>query len=258
MEKTRNYFNSTRIAVIAMFSTLAGVLYVLGFPIAAAFPSWLELNFSDIPALIGTFALGPVSGAIIVFVKILVKLVIKGTSTMFVGELADLLIGAAFVVPAGLIYKRKRTFKGALVAMTVGMAGSTAMSMLANWLVLVPFYRQLFFHGSWAPLVGTMQVLFGEGCTEETFYVFYIFCSVLPFNVMRCLIAIAVTLPVYKHISRLINGLSKRLTPAPTEEEEASEEYAAKKKKTLIITVCVVCAVAVLLIGGVLLRYFLG
>lgn len=259
MERTKkNYFSATRIAVIAMFATLAGVLYAFGFPIAAAFPSWLELNFSDIPALIGTFALGPVSGAIIVFVKVLIKLIIKGTSTVFVGELADLLIGMAFVVPAGLIYKKKRTFKGALVAMLVGTVCSTALAILANWLVLVPFYRQLFFKGSWAPLVGIMQVLFGEGCTEKTFYNFYLWASVLPFNVMRCLIAVAVTLPVYKHVSRLINSLSDRLSPAKKAEGEDEEALAARDKKRVIITVCVVSAVALLLVAGVLLRYFLG
>lgn len=259
MEKTKsNYFSATRVAVIAMFATLAGVLYAFGFPIAAAFPSWLELNFSDIPALIGTFALGPVSGGIIVFVKILIKLIIKGTSTVFVGELADLIIGAAFVVPSGLIYKKMRTFKGALISMAVGMVCSTGMSLLANWLVLVPFYRQLFFKGSWAPLVGTMQALFGEGCTEKTFYTFYIWCSVLPFNLMRCIIAIVVTLPVYKHISRLINRLNAKLTPAPSAEgsgEDGAE--AARRKKQTIITVAVVAAVFVLLVAGVLLRYFL-
>ena len=139
----KNYFNATRIAVIALFSTLSGLLYILNFPIAAAFPSFLELNFSDIPALIGTFALGPLSGAISVVMKVLIKLVVKSTSTMFVGDLADIVIGIAFVVPAGLLYKHKRTFKGALVAMSVGALCSTAMSILANWLVLVPFYRQL-------------------------------------------------------------------------------------------------------------------
>ncbi len=258
MSKTkRKYFSSTRIAVIAMFSTLAGVLYIFGFPIAAAFPSWLELNFSDIPALIGTFALDPLSGAIIVFVKILIKLVIKGTSTVFVGELADLLIGVAFVVPAGLIYSKKRTFKGALAAMSVGTVCSTAMSILANWIVLVPFYRQLFFHGSWAPLVGTMQLLFGEGCTESTFYTFYLWCSVLPFNLMRCIIAVAVTLPVYKHVSRIINKLNARLTPKKQENEEGDEELAARNKKQTIITITVVAVILALLITGVLLRYFL-
>ncbi|MDE6374044.1 MAG: ECF transporter S component [Clostridia bacterium] len=259
MEKTKgNYFSATRVAVIAMFATLAGVLYAFGFPIAAAFPSWLELNFSDIPALIGTFALGPVSGAIIVFVKILIKLIIKGTSTVFVGELADLLIGAAFVVPSGLIYKKMRTFKGALISMAVGMICSTVMSLLANWLVLVPFYRQLFFQGSWAPLVGTMQTLFGEGCTEKTFYTFYIWCSVLPFNLMRCIIAIVVTLPVYKHISRLINRLNDKLTPAPTAgAEETDPAEAARRKKQTVIVVAVVAVTLLLLVAGVLLRYFL-
>lgn len=262
MEKTKkSYFSATRVAVIAMFATLAGLLYVFGFPIAAAFPSWLELNFSDIPALIGTFALGPVSGSIIVLVKILIKLIIKGTSTVFVGELADLLIGIAFVVPSGLIYKKMRTFKGALVAMAVGTLCSTAMSILANWLVLVPFYRQLFFHGSWGPLVGTMQALFGEKCTQATFYNFYLWCSVLPFNIMRCVIAVAVTLPVYKHVSRLINRLNDKLTP-PKQDENAvcdGENVGRAKRfdRRTLVTIIVVAVVCVLLVAGVLLRYFL-
>lgn len=262
MEKTKkSYFSATRVAVIAMFATLAGLLYVFGFPIAAAFPSWLELNFSDIPALIGTFALGPVSGSIIVLVKILIKLIIKGTSTVFVGELADLLIGIAFVVPSGLIYKKMRTFKGALVAMAAGTLCSTAMSILANWLVLVPFYRQLFFHGSWAPLVGTMQALFGEKCTQATFYNFYLWCSVLPFNIMRCIIAVAVTLPVYKHVSRLINRLNDKLTPPKQDESAVCDVENVGKAKRLdkrtVVTIIVVAVVCVLLVAGVLLRYFL-
>ncbi len=256
MDKTKkSYFSATRVAVIAMFATLAGLLYVFGFPIAAAFPFWLELNFSDIPALIGTFALGPVSGAIIVFVKILVKLIIKGTSTVFVGELADLVIGVAFVVPSGLIYKKMRTFKGAILAMAVGMLCSTAMSILANWLVLVPFYRQLFFKGSWDPLVGAMQALFGERCTQATFYNFYLWCSVLPFNLMRCIIAVVVTLPVYKHISRLINKLNDKLTPPKPDGEDGAG--ARKLDKRTLITIIVVAVVCVLLVAGVLLRYFL-
>ncbi len=255
MEKAnKNYFSATRIAVIAMFSTLAGVLYAFGFPIAAAFPSWLELNFSDIPALIGTFALGPLSGGIIVFVKVLIKLIIKGTSTVFVGELADLLVGLAFVVPAGIVYEKRRTFKGALAAMGLGTVCSVALSVLANWLVLVPFYKQLFFHGSWEPLVGTMQAIFGVGCTVETFFTFYLWCSVLPFNAMRCLIAIAVTLPVYKHVSRLINRLGSRLSPV----EKGEGEEPKQDKKRVIVIACVAAVALALLVGGVLLRYFLS
>lgn len=250
-----NYFNATRVSVIALFGALAGVLYIFGFPLGI-FASWLELNFSDIPALIGTFALGPVSGAVIVLVKILVKLIIVGSHTMFVGEFADLLIGIAFVVPAGLIYKKHRTFKGALVGMAVGTACSVALSVLANWLVLVPFYKEASFGGSWDPLVGGMQVIFGDACTVDTFYAFYLGASVLPFNVIRCLVAIAITLPVYKHISRAVNRISDRLAPkCPVGSSE--QQCAALDKKRLVTLIVVVAVLFVLLVVGVLLRYYI-
>lgn len=248
MKTSKGYFSATRIAVIALFSSISGILYIFGFPIAAAFPSWLELNFSDIPALIGTFTLGPLSGAIIVFIKILIKFLFKSSSTLFVGELADLLIGCAFVVPAGIIYKRKRTLQGALIGMAVGSLCSVACSILANWLILIPFYLELFFLGSWDPLVGTMQLLFSS-CTKENFYTFYLWCSVLPFNVMRCLIAILVTLPVYKHISRAINKFGAKLQP-----ENANENTV--KKVNIGALIAFIFAIA-LIITFALLRYFL-
>ena len=245
----KNYFNATRIAVIALFSTLSGLLYILNFPIAAAFPSFLELNFSDIPALIGTFALGPLSGAIIVVMKVLIKLVVKSTSTMFVGDLADIVIGIAFVVPAGLLYKHKRTFKGALIGMGVGTLCSVAFAVLFNRVALVPLYVQLYFGGKWEPLVGMMTPLF-PSCTKETFYNFYLWVSVLPFNMMRCLIAAVGTLLVYKRISVAINRLSERLTP----KGEGSD---AREKRNTLIAVLICAFVVLLLILFTLLHYFL-
>ncbi len=245
----KNYFNATRIAVIALFSTLSGLLYILNFPIAAAFPSFLELNFSDIPALIGTFALGPLSGAIIVVMKVLIKLVVKSTSTMFVGDLADIVIGIAFVVPAGLLYKHKRTFKGALIGMGVGTLCSVAFAVLFNRVALVPLYVQLYFGGKWEPLVGMMTPLF-PSCTKGTFYNFYLWVSVLPFNMMRCLIAAVVTLLVYKRISVAINRLSERLTP----KGEGSD---AREKRNTLIAVLICAFVVLLLILFTLLHYFL-
>ena len=260
-QKKGQFFTATRIAVIAMFATVAGVLYAFGFSMGFAFPFWLELNFSDIPALIGTFALGPLSGGIIVFVKILIKLIIRGTSTVFVGELADLIIGLAFVVPAGLIYKKHRTFKGALAGMGIGSLCSVALSILANWLVLVPFYLQLFFGGDWNSLLDPMRALFGDAVTRDTFYNFYLWVSVLPFNLMRCLIAVLVTLPVYKRISVLINRLNdkfavKRVSTSAGGEGNAAVAAAEKKRTIIIIAVC--AGAVLLLVGGVLLRYFLA
>ena len=243
--KQVKYFTATRMATIAIFAALSGILYLLRIPLSFAFPSWLELNFSDIPALIGTFALGPISGCLIILVKIMIKLIINGTSTAFVGELADLLIGLAFVIPAGLIYKKKRTFKGALLGMAVGAASSTLLAMLANRLILVPFYVMSLFGGNWEILLGMIRPLF-PSITQENFYTFYIWVSVLPFNLMRCLIAILITLPVYKHISKAINRLNEKLTP----KNQSTEAV----RKDTIITIVVVCVAIAVIVTLVLLR----
>ncbi len=244
----KNFFSATRIAIIALFGALSGVLYIFGFPISAAFPVWLELNFSDIPALIGTFALGPLSGTIILIVKILIKLVFKSTGTIFVGELADFLIGLAFILPAGFLYKKRRTFKGALAGLAIGTASSVAVSIVANWLVLVPFYVRLLFKGNWDAIVGLMKPLF-PSCTKETFYDFYLWVSVLPFNVMRCLIASVATLLVYKHISKAINRISDKLEPKGQNAEE-------QNKKHFYITLIVCILIVLMLVLFALLHYF--
>ena len=244
------YFSSTRIAFIAMFSTLAAVLYILNFSIPFAFPGFLEFKFSDIPILIGAFTLGPVPGAIIVVVEILIKLVIKGTSTMFVGELSDLITSCAFSVTAAVIYKHKRTFKGALVGMAIGTLVEVTVAIFFNWLVLVPFYVEVFFGGNWAPLIGMMTPLF-PSCTQETFYNFYLWASVLPFNLLRCLVAILVTLPIYKRISRLINSVNHKIYG-----KQQADGGEKSVKKINVAAIAVGASVLALLVLFALLRYF--
>lgn len=244
----KSYFSSTRIAFIAMFATLAGILYIFNFPIAAAFPSFLEFNFSDVPALIGTFTLGPLSGAIIVVIKVLIKLAVKGTTTVFVGELSDLLTGAVFVVVAGLIYRRHRTFKGALAAMGIGTVCMVALAIVFNRVVLVPFYVQLFFKGNWDAIVGMMTPLF-PSCTKQTFYAFYLWVSVLPFNLLRCLVAIIITLPIYKRISNLINRFNDKLTPKQGESD-------AKVTKINVGAIIALVVVAAILVTFALLQFY--
>ena len=205
----KNYFSATRIAMIALFSALAGVLYILNFSIPFAFPGFLEFRFSDVPVLIGTFALGPVAGCIIVVFMVLIKLVIVSTSTYFVGDLADILVGFALVIPVGLIYNKNRTFKGALLGLGAGSLISTALAVLLNRILLVPAYVALMFGGSWEPILGMMTPLF-PNCTRENFYSLYLWVSVLPFNLLRCLVASLLTLLVYKRISRAINRSEER------------------------------------------------
>lgn len=245
----KNYFSATRIAMIALFSALAGVLYILNFSIPFAFPGFLEFRFSDVPVLIGTFALGPVAGCIIVVFMVLIKLVIVSTSTYFVGDLADILVGFALVIPVGLIYNKNRTFKGALLGLGVGSLISTALAVLLNRILLVPAYVHLMFGGSWDLILEMMRVLF-PNCTQENFYSLYLWASVLPFNLLRCLVASLLTLLVYKRISRAINRLNERLVP----KYELTE---ADVKKRRLVTVLSFLAVALVLVGLALLHYFL-
>ena len=246
----KSYFSSTRIAVLALFSALAAVLYIFNFAIPFAFPGFLEFKFADVPVLIGTFALGPASGCIIVVMMVLIKLVCVSTSTMFAGHFDDSVLGLAFCLPAGLIYRKNRTFKGAVWGMAAGSAVSVAVSVLANWLVLVPFYVQFMFGGSWEPLLGMMTPLF-PSCTRENFYNFYLWVSVLPFNALRCLVASLITVLVYKHVSRAINRLNTRIAP-----KQAVNPRLAAIRRTLVVLGVILAALIFAFFA--VLRYLLA
>lgn len=201
-KRRKKFFSASNIAKIAMFAALAAVLQLFRIPLPFLFPSFLELNFADIPALVGTFALGPVAGSVIVVVKLLIKLLIQGTGSGFVGDLSDLFCGLTLVVPAGLVYKYDRTFKGALLALLAGTLASVGISLLTNRFIIIPAYAEMF--GGIEAIAGMLTELF-PACTGENFYAYYLPLSVLPFNLLRCLIASGVTLLVYKRISRLLN-----------------------------------------------------
>ena len=119
MEKKSRKISTRAIVVTAMLSAIAFVLMFIEFPIPIM-PSFVKLDISDLPALLGSFALGPVYGCIIELIKNLLHILIKGTSSAGVGELFNFLCGSFFAVTAGLIYKAKRTRGGAILASIMG------------------------------------------------------------------------------------------------------------------------------------------
>ena len=120
MKEEKKLLSVKHVTLMGMFGALGAVLMLFEFPLPFIAPSFYELDLSEIPVLVGAFSMGPVAGAVIEFVKILVKLVIKPTSTGFVGEFANICIGCSLVIPAALIYQFKRTKKGAVIGMVVG------------------------------------------------------------------------------------------------------------------------------------------
>ena len=192
-----NTAKTTKLAVTAMLAALSAVLMFFEFPLGFIAPSFYEFDFSEVPVLVGTFSMGPIAGVVIEFVKILVKFLIKGTSTGGVGELANFLIGCSFILPAGFIYKYKKTRVGAIVGM---LTGTVAMAAIG-----VPLYS------SFMPLTEIIKMGQAIFPAIDGTFTFCLYC-VGPFNIIKGLIISVVVFIIYKPLSRLIHSLDALLT----------------------------------------------
>ena len=197
-----NTTNKTRKLVeIGMLGAIATVLMLFEFPIPFIAPPFYELDFSEVPVLVGAFALGPVAGATIELVKILINLLINGTATAFVGEIGNYLLGCSFIIPAALIYKKKKSKKTALAAMIVGTIFMTVFGCVLNAYVLLPTYAAAFGMPIDA-IIGMGSAINGNINDVMTFVII----AVAPFNIIKGLVVSVITLLIYKHISPILKG----------------------------------------------------
>lgn len=187
------------IVKLAMYSALAFVLYNIKFPLPGMFPSFLDIQISELPALIAGFSMGPISGCLVIIIKGLFKSAI--TSTSFVGELTDVLLGICFVVPSSLIYNSRKNKKTALLGLVVGSLLLTVMAIIVNRFISVPLLIKVS-EGGWEPLLNMASSLYNRDITKETFYKWYLGVGVLPFNLLRCFIVSAVTFFLYPRLKR--------------------------------------------------------
>lgn len=198
--------NRTRFIVrVAVFGGFSAILYCvpfLKFPVPF-FPSFLEFHFDEIPAFIGAFAYGPMTGFYILLVKTFIKLPM--TNTLAVGEIADLLYSLAFIMPAALFYQKNRTFKGAIKALMLGLFCQLVVSLVANVYVMFPFYMKMF-GLSEAALLKVCQLV-NPAIQDVRWSVGFI--AVLPFNVIKDAAIILVTLLVYKSTHTLFDRIQK-------------------------------------------------
>ena len=132
------------ITICGMLGALAMILHLFDFPIPFLAPGFYKLDFSEIPVMIGAFYLGPVGGIVIELVKILLKLVVKGTSTAFVGDFANFVVGCSFVVPASIIYHMKKTKKTAVIGLVTGTVVMAVFGSLFNAVYLLPAFSKLY------------------------------------------------------------------------------------------------------------------
>ncbi|OUP49445.1 ECF transporter S component [Lachnoclostridium sp. An181] len=184
------------IAQISMLSAAAVILMLFEFPLPFIAPTFYELDFSEIPVLIGAFAMGPLAGVVVEGVKILLNLAINGTITAGVGELANFIMGCAFVVPAGLIYRNRKTRKHAILGLCAGTVTMTVVACIINAYVLLPAYGAAFsmpvdaFIEMGSAINGNIHSLLG-----------FVMIAVAPFNLIKAVIDSAVVVLIYKKIS---------------------------------------------------------
>jgi len=189
--------NVRNLVKIGILSAIAVVLMFIEFPLPL-FPAFLKIDVSDLPALIGGFALGPVAGIFIELMKNILHILLKGTSTGGVGELANFLIGIGFVVPASVIYLMNKTKKGALWGMLAGTVVMGIFGAFANYYIIIPLYQKIM------PLdaIINMAAQANPGIVDVKTYVLY---AVIPFNAIKSIIISALTLLLYKKVSGILH-----------------------------------------------------
>jgi riboflavin transporter FmnP len=201
--------NSTlQITLIANLTALSVLFYfVLKFPLPFLFPSFLDIQFSNLPAIIGGFTLGPVAGGLIVVLRTLIKL--PFSSTAMVGELVDLMIGLSTVLTSAIIYRKIHSKKGAIISMIAGMVVWVFVAVMANYLFVLDFYIDFYFNGAVEPLVGMMGVI--PGINVDNYMEKFILYAAIPFNILLSALVYIITFLVYKRVSHLFDILAEKL-----------------------------------------------
>lgn len=202
---TEKTFSTRKIAVIGLFAAISGVLmsFELSVPLI---PFFYKFEMGDLPALICGFAFGPFEGVLVIFLKILVKLVIRSTSTAFVGELGNFIISCSFVLPATIIYWLKKSKKTALIGCIVGGLVMVFCGALINQFYLVPSFLKMFFGGNVEALVGAAAGS-NKYVTSPTLIVVF---GAIPINILKSIANSVVCLLLYKPLSPIWKSTAKK------------------------------------------------
>ena len=193
------------IARTGVFAAISVILYtvpIFKFPLPF-FPSFLELHFDEVPAFIAGFAYGPLSAFFVILIKTIIKLPI--TNTMGVGELADLLYSTVFVVPAAIIYRRNRKFKGAIIGLGVATIIQIVVSSIFTSFVMLDFYVFMMPGLTHEAILKMCQAI--NPSVTSLGWTFALLVG-LPFNALKDVIIVVITIILYKNTHRLIDRIA--------------------------------------------------
>ena len=197
---TRKRVDVRKMTMTAMLAAVATVLMFFSFSVPLM-PSFIKLDFSELPALIAAFAFGPVSGATVCLVKNLVNVLF--TTTGGVGELSNFVLGASFVFAAGLVYKYKKNRIGALAGSLIGAAVMAVIGVFSNYYVVYPVYT------AFMPMETILGMYRTINPNVETLWDALIWFN-MPFTFIKGMCSTAMAFVIYKPLSPILKGLSKQ------------------------------------------------
>lgn len=197
---SKETWNTKVMVKVSVLAVISFILMFFEFPLPFLAPPFIKLDFSDLPALIGAFSLGPMAGVIIQLLKNVLNVVIEGTTTGGVGELANFVVGSAFAYTAGAFYYRNKTFKNAIIGLVAGTITMTVVITLANYYIMFPFYAKLM--GQPIQAFVDMGAMVSDKIVDlKTMMLF----SIVPFNLLKGTILTAITLLIYKKVSPILH-----------------------------------------------------
>ena len=200
LPEKRKVSPARRVSIIGISAAIAAVLHMLDFPLVVLAPEFYKLDFSELPVLLCGFYLGPSATVICEGVKILLKLLLKGTSTAFVGDLANFVVGCSLVLPATVFYHAHKSKHSAIIGLAIGTLVMTVFGSAFNAIYLLPKFSELF----GLPLdtiVGMGTAVNGAINSVSTLVLF----AVVPFNLLKGIVVSALTFLLYKRISPILH-----------------------------------------------------
>ena len=192
--------NIRTIAVTGMLGALATILMFLEFPIPMLIPPFIKFDFSELPALLAAYAMGPVSGIAVCFIKNVINLLHSQTGG--VGELSNFILGVCFVLPAGLIYKKKKTQKNALIGAFAGAVLMAVVSVFSNYFIVYPVYTNFM---AMSAILSAYQAINSNVSNLWDALIWFN----MPFTFVKGLCSVVITFLIYKRVSPILKGTGR-------------------------------------------------
>lgn len=192
-----NENKTKKLVLIALFSSVAAILMFLDFAVPLA-PSFVKFDLSELPVILGGYLLGPTSGVLIIILKLTIKLILKPSSTMLIGELSNFIASLTYMLPAVLYYRKNKTLKGAVVSLVLGTLISAIVVTVADYFVIFPLYANLFM---------SMDVIIKAGNAINkniNSLLSLMLISIFPFNIFKYGVTSILTILLYKKLKNIL------------------------------------------------------